>query len=237
MIDFAFNFRYLVDQDYLAGVHELDMLRSVITTPDLFYSVKNILANNTKMIEVPLDAQGLIDLDEFRAIAALNDAFYIISAVNFETGVIAPLDEITEIIGSDPNNKMFVEMPSVDANIGDLRNKLEDEILQKIPFSRLNGPTDRSLRSANTSSISFRNTNGETIAAELSEKGMIVKTGSACAGTDKKPSRTLQAMNVPYEYAMGSIHFSLGPEITEQDVDKLIRELTVIVDRIREYSF
>src|SRR5256714_1495733 len=39
--------------------------------------------------------------------------------------------------------------------IESLRNKLEDEILKRIPNARLNGPSDRSQRLANTSNISF----------------------------------------------------------------------------------
>ena len=44
---------------------------------------------------------------------------------------------------------------------------LEDEILEKIPKSRINGTADRSKRLPNTSNISFPNINGEAILAKF----------------------------------------------------------------------
>lgn len=117
--------------------------------------------------------------------------------------------------------------------ISKLRDRLEFEILSKIPDSRLNGTADPTRRLPNTSNISFENTNGESIAAMLAEKNIWVSTGSACASFDHASSPTLKAMNVPYSYAMGSIRFSLSRYSTEAEVDAVIDVLPGIVARLR----
>src|SRR5205085_713203 len=48
-----------------------------------------------------------------------------------------------------------------------MRNRLEDQILDTIPNARLNGIADRSKRLPNTSSISFEYVDGQSILAQL----------------------------------------------------------------------
>lgn len=117
-----------------------------------------------------------------------------------------------------------------------LRNKLENEILRKIPNSSLNGTADYAHRLPNTSSISFENTNGEAILARLDELGVCVSTGSACNAENHVASAVLQAMNVPYSSAMGSIRFSLGRYNTEAEVDFVSENLPKIIGQLRELS-
>ena len=117
-----------------------------------------------------------------------------------------------------------------------LRNKLEDEILKQIPNARLNGPSDRTKRLPNTSSISFEYVEGENILMHLDNAGICVSTGSACHSTTKQSSPTLRAMNVPYTAAQGSIRFSLGRYNTEQEIDKTLAILPGIIDKLIEMS-
>ena len=117
-----------------------------------------------------------------------------------------------------------------------LRNRLENEILQKIPNSRLNGTADAGHRLPNTSSISFENTNGEAILARLDDLGICVSTGSACNAENHEASAVLQAMNVPYAAAMGAIRFSLGRFNTQAEVDFLLANLPEIIREVRDFS-
>lgn len=117
-----------------------------------------------------------------------------------------------------------------------LRNRLENEILRKIPNSRLNGTADYARRLPNTSSISFENTNGEAILARLDDLGVCVSTGSACNAENHTASAVLQAMNVPYSSAMGAIRFSLGRYTTESEVDFVLENLPEIINQLREIS-
>ncbi|MEP6904079.1 MAG: aminotransferase class V-fold PLP-dependent enzyme, partial [Actinomycetota bacterium] len=118
----------------------------------------------------------------------------------------------------------------------ELRNKLENEILQKIPNSRLNGTSDYARRLPNTSSISFENTNGEAILARLNDLGVCVSTGSACNAENHVASAVLQAMNVPYSSAMGAIRFSLGRYNTETEIDFVLQTLSKIIQELNIIS-
>jgi cysteine desulfurase len=120
--------------------------------------------------------------------------------------------------------------------IEDLRNKLEDEILQTIPNARLNGTPDRAKRLPNTANISFAYVEGENILVQLDEAGICVSTGSACHSTTRESSPTLRAMNVPYTAAQGSIRFSLGRYNTEAEIDQTLKVLPEIIGKLVEMS-
>jgi cysteine desulfurase len=111
-----------------------------------------------------------------------------------------------------------------------MRDRLESGILDGIANSRLNGSAHRL---PNTSNISFENTNGEMVLAGLNEEGICVSTGSACNDVGHKTSAVLEAMNVPYSYAMGSIRFSLGRFNTENEIDIVLDRLPRIIEKLR----
>jgi cysteine desulfurase len=117
-----------------------------------------------------------------------------------------------------------------------LRDRLENEILEKIPNSRLNGTSDRSKRLPNTSSISFENTNGEMILDRLDNLGICVSTGSACNAADHTASPVLAAMNIPYSWTMGSIRFSLGRFNTAEEIDSVSAAMPDIISDLRKLS-
>lgn len=117
-----------------------------------------------------------------------------------------------------------------------LRDRLENAILQRIANASVNGTTDAAHRLPNTSNISFEGINGEAILARLDESGICVSTGSACNSADHKASPVLQAMNIPYSKAMGSIRFSLGRYNSEDEVDKVVLELEKAIGELRRLS-
>lgn len=121
-------------------------------------------------------------------------------------------------------------------NIERLRNKLELEILNRIPNARVNGITAPGKRLPNTTNISFENVEGENILLHLDREGICVSTGSACHSTTKVSSPTLRAMNIPYTAARGSIRFSLGRYNTEADIDRTIEVLPRIIQKLADMS-
>jgi cysteine desulfurase len=122
------------------------------------------------------------------------------------------------------------------AQIERLRNRLEDELLKKIPNARLNGAADRSKRLPNTSNISFEYVDGQNILLHLDQAGICVSTGSACHSTTHESSPTLRAMNVPYTAAQGSIRFSLGRYNTEADIETTLSVLPEIIAKLAAMS-
>ncbi len=128
------------------------------------------------------------------------------------------------------NHELASEMPRLTA----LRDKLIKEILEKVPYSRLNGhPTKRLPGNAN---ISFEFIEGEGILLLLDYKGICASSGSACTSGSLDPSHVLLAIGLPHEKAHGSVRLTMGHFTTEEQVDYVINEIPAIVDRLRQMS-
>jgi len=115
-----------------------------------------------------------------------------------------------------------------------LRDKLEKQILTKIPQSRVNGDTTNRL--PNTTNISFEYVEGEAILLLMNEHGICASSGSACTSGSLQPSHVLRAMGVPFTMAHGSIRFSLSIYNTEKEIDFVIDKMPAIIDRLRGMS-
>ncbi len=115
-----------------------------------------------------------------------------------------------------------------------LRDKLENEILSRVPNAMING--DRANRLPNTTSISFEYVEGESILLMMDQVGICASSGSACTSGSLEPSHVLRAMGVPFTAAHGSIRFSLSTYNTEEEIDFIIEKLPPIIERLRELS-
>ena len=115
-----------------------------------------------------------------------------------------------------------------------LRDKLEKGIVAAIADVKING--DAQNRVPNTTNISFGYIEGESILMYLNDFHICASSGSACTSGSLEPSHVLRAMKVPFEFAHGSIRFSLSDENTEADIDLVLKELPPIVERLRAIS-
>jgi len=125
-------------------------------------------------------------------------------------------------------------MEEENTRVRELRDKLENELLARIPNSRVNG--DRVNRLPNTTNISFEFVEGEGILLMLDRYGICASSGSACTSGSLQPSHVLRAMGVPFTMAHGSIRFSLSIKNTEEEIDLVIETLPGIIGRLREMS-
>ena len=115
-----------------------------------------------------------------------------------------------------------------------LRDKLINGILEKIPYSKLNGhPTDRLPGNCN---ISFEFIEGESMLLLLDSKGIAASSGSACTSGSLDPSHVLLAIGLPHEKAHGSLRMTLEHYNTEKEVDVVLEELPAIVSKLRDMS-
>lgn len=121
-----------------------------------------------------------------------------------------------------------------EAQVAPLRDKLENALLAAIPDSKVNG--DKLSRLPNTSNISFGYVEGESILMMLDEHNICASSGSACTSGSLEPSHVLMAMGVPFQFAHGSIRFSLSKFNTEEEVDTVVKVLPPIIKRLREIS-
>lgn len=115
-----------------------------------------------------------------------------------------------------------------------LRDKLIKNLTEKIPYTRLNGhPT---MRLANNANIGVEYVEGESLLLLLDMNGISGSSGSACTSGSLDPSHVLLAMGIPHEKAHGSIRFTLGTQNTEEEIDRVIETMPMIVQRMRDMS-
>lgn len=157
---------------------------------------------------------------------------YIIGGAQ-EQGRRAGTSAVPNIVGLGAACKLAQEDDD-HSRIRDLRDRLENGILENIPNTRRNG--DPANRLPNTSNISFEYVEGQNIMLHLDQLGICVSTGSACHSSTHQSSPTLHAMNVPYTAAQGSIRFSLGRYNTDEDIENTLRVLPEIIEKLAAMS-
>lgn len=118
--------------------------------------------------------------------------------------------------------------------IAKLRDRLEEGILASCPDVRVNG--DKAFRLPNTLNVSFEYIEGEAIAYRLSDLGICVSTGSACASGSLDPSHVIRAMGVPFTAIHGSVRFSFSRYNTDADVDYVLKHLPGVIKELRAMS-
>ena len=115
-----------------------------------------------------------------------------------------------------------------------LRDRLEAGILASCPDVRVNG--DKANRLPNTLNVSFEYIEGEAIAYHLSDLGICISTGSACASGSLDPSHVIRAMGVPFTAVHGSARFSLSRYNTMEDIDYVLEKLPPVIKNLRDLS-
>jgi len=134
---------------------------------------------------------------------------------------IVGLGKACELIG-DSTDEHHDQMKS-------LRDRLENGIKKSITDARVNGHPEKRL--PNTCSISFPNIEANKILAELTT--VAASAGAACHSDGVTVSSVLKAMNVPLEYSMGTIRFSVGRFTTENEIDQAIKDIVQVVNKLK----
>ena len=104
--------------------------------------------------------------------------------------------------------------------------------LETIEGAYLNG--DRVLRNSGTVNFSFDGILGETLLMKLDSLGIIASSGSACSAGSLEPSHVVTALGRSEKLAMGSLRLSMGYDITDEEVDYLIKGVRDSVLKLRE---
>jgi cysteine desulfurase len=111
----------------------------------------------------------------------------------------------------------------------DLRDRLWKGLSAAVPAARRNGDPDHCL--PNTLSISFPNVDATTLLAEIDDR-VAASAGAACHAEGVDLSTVLEAMDVPLEYAMGTVRLSVGRSTTAQEIDRAVEVLTGAAQRL-----
>ena len=115
--------------------------------------------------------------------------------------------------------------------------KLRDRLiagLKEIPHSALNG--DEKHRLPGNVNFCFEGIEGESLLLLLDDKGIQASSGSACTSGSLDPSHVLLAIGRVHDVAHGSLRLSLGEDLSEEDIDYIIRSVKEVVEYLRGFS-
>ncbi|MCC7517769.1 MAG: cysteine desulfurase NifS [Verrucomicrobiae bacterium] len=126
------------------------------------------------------------------------------------------------------------QMTEKNTRVRALRDRLENEILARIPDVYVNGHRD--LRLPNTTNVAFDFVEAEAVLLLLDKADICASSGSACTTGSLDPSHVLKAMGLTPARARGAVRFSLSVDNTDRDVDRVLEILPGIIQRLREIS-
>jgi len=126
------------------------------------------------------------------------------------------------------------EKEKENARLIELRDYFTNRLLTEIPKTVLNGHLTKRL--PNNINVSVLDIEGEAVILYLDEKGVSISTGSACTSITLDPSHVILAIGRPYEYAHGSLRFTLGKRTTKEDLDYVMEVFPAIVEKLRKIS-
>ena len=106
--------------------------------------------------------------------------------------------------------------------------------LSGIEHSALNGDADKRLPS--NVNFCFEGIEGESLLLLLDDKGIEASSGSACTSGSLDPSHVLLAIGRVHDVAHGSLRLSIGEDITDEDVDYIIKSVKEVVEYLRGFS-
>jgi len=118
-------------------------------------------------------------------------------------------------------------LASSGSRIGALRDRLESELLARIPGAFVNGADAE--RVANTTSLCLGALEAEPILDRLDRAGICASAGAACTASGTEPSHVLTATGLSPEAALATIRFSLSRYTTAEDIERVIAVLPGIV--------
>jgi cysteine desulfurase len=115
-----------------------------------------------------------------------------------------------------------------------LRDMLIEGVMAKIPQVRLNGHPIKRL--PGNVSFCFDYIEGESILLSLDLAGIAASSGSACTSGSLDPSHVLLAIGLPAGVAHGSLRLTIGKHTSQEDIEYVIEQLVVIIERLRKMS-
>ncbi len=139
-----------------------------------------------------------------------------------EMGWRAGTENVIEIVGLGRACELVKNnLKEYHRHMQTMRDRLEAGIGERFEQIRFNGHPKKRL--PNTLSASFRGMEANIILEEL--EGVCASAGAACHSDHLEVSSVLEAMQVPLEYAMGTLRFSVGRYTTEQEIDRALVEI------------
>jgi cysteine desulfurase len=144
-------------------------------------------------------------------------------------------EDVTSIAGLGKAAELAVaHMKDEGRRIAELRDRLENGLLERIPHASVNG--SRAHRTPNTTNLTFPFIEGEAMVIALDLKGIACSTGAACSSGAVEPSHVLTAIGLAPEDARATLRLSLGHHTTDEEIDFALDTIPPVIDRLRQMS-
>jgi cysteine desulfurase len=121
------------------------------------------------------------------------------------------------------------EMKTESERLRQLRDRLENAVLENVPDTFVNG--NKTQRLSHLTNICFEHIDGENLLLNL--KDIAVSTGSACTSASVLPSYVLRLLGLSDDQAYASLRFSLGRFTTDEEIAFAIQHVGEVVGKMR----
>jgi len=149
-----------------------------------------------------------------------------------EGGIRAGTENVLEIVGLGAACEIAArDLEKNMARMKAMRDRLHQGLIEEFNSIKLNGHPETRL--PNTLSVSFKGLEANRILEEIGLE-VAASAGAACHSDRVEVSHVLEAMNVPLEWAMGTLRFSVGKMTTENEIDLAVR---VVVKALRKLNY
>src|SRR6202171_3034315 len=144
-------------------------------------------------------------------------------------------EDVTSIAGfGRAADLALANMRDEGQRIAALRDRLENGLLERIPYARVNG--SRAQRTPNTTNLTLPFIEGEAMVIALDLRGIACSTGAACSSGAVEPSHVLTAIGLAPEDARATLRLSLGYQTTDEEIDFALDTIPPVIDRLRQMS-
>lgn len=117
-----------------------------------------------------------------------------------------------------------------------LRDRLYEEISERVEGVMLNGPALGDGRLANNLNLTIEDVQGETVLLNLDMAGIAASAGSACTTGNSQPSHVLKAMGFSDDRCRTSIRLTVGRCNDADQINEAAESLADAVLRIRQLA-
>ncbi len=146
-----------------------------------------------------------------------------------ESGWRAGTENVLEIVGLGKACEIAArDLAANQAHMQSMRDRLHRGIADALESVRLNGSEKQRL--PNTVSLAFKGLEANRILDAIGDQ-IAASAGAACHSNGVQLSHVLEAMQVPEEWAKGTVRFSVGKMTTVEEIDQAI---AVVVEAVKE---
>ncbi len=156
-----------------------------------------------------------------------------------EFGLRAGTEDVAQIVGFTKALEITREISEKEsARLLGLQNYFFKELEKNLTNYQVNG--SREFRNPNNINISISGVSSERLVIELDAKGIAASSQSACRSDKDEESYVIAALrraqNITSSVTEGSIRLSMGRSTLKEDVERTVKTLVEIVNKIRDFE-